>query len=90
MTQNDVEFLAGSGDWWKYLIGEEHIGGLTEDGEAHGEHNDVSQRGDNAQEHSIAHLEGHHGEHSEDNEEEERNLRTRKGETEYRRDGAQI
>lgn len=53
---------------------------MAEEGEEHSEDNGVRQRGDDTQEHSVAHLEWHHSVQCKDDEEEERNLWTRKGE----------
>ena len=47
----------------------------AEDGEPQGQDQDVGQRGDDAEQHSVGHGERQHGVDREDDEEEERNLR---------------
>lgn len=58
-----------------HLFGQDGVGDVTGDREVNRQDDDVGQRGDDAQEDCIAHLEGQHGVHCEDDEEEEWNLK---------------
>lgn len=60
-----------------YLVGEARSGGVVVNCQAQCKDQDVGQRGDDTQHHSVPQLERQHGVHCEDDEEEERHLETK-------------